>query len=256
MISSLVSGQMLAQEVESRPFAEDHKVWIYQHYYFPQKYHSKYYTEGDTVIANIPCFKLYGEKKEENGIVYLGGIYDQEKKSYWIPEGEVIPRLLLDFSREAGDVFMIGNDNLLVEKDTVMVFGDATGLMYPCQYRVFLIYNKTQSYDEGRDYNLSKGYWIEGVGSTAPYYFYPSYWDGYNYNRMAACLVNGGLIYCDEEYVPVTNHIESHKKNPKNNLLFYDLQGRMLQSNKATKLQNNTLLKGVYIVNGKKVVIK
>ena len=71
-------------------------------------------------------------------VKYEGAIYDEGKKSYLIASGETEPRLLLDFSVAAGDIFPVGDDDLRVEKDTVKA---SNGILY----RALYVYNITQS---------------------------------------------------------------------------------------------------------------
>ena len=245
----LVTGHLLAQEVESRPVSENHKRWVHllQGYY-----KTEYFTEGDTVIGGKQCYQLY--EKESRGesvdfLVYYGAIFDEGKKTFFISPNSEEPKLLLDFNVIKGDSLMIMDKELWVEKDTVI---------QSCSrlYRHLLIHNLTNERADTLDLmfgitHVNPGYWIEGIGSTAsPYFNSPAYWYAEQHYRLVECYVEGELIYRDPRYNPQVDSIESPQSvsEGKRDTL-YDLSGRRVSV-------SSVLPKGAYIQNGKKFVIK
>lgn len=244
-------SHLQAQEVEHRPFAEDHKQWVYDHMDFPGKKIRVYYTDGDTLVGTQRCFKLYSYQQEENvEVKYEGAIYDEGKKSYLIASGETEPRLLLDFSVAAGDVFPVGDDDLCVEKDTVKA---SNGILY----RALYVYNITQS-QQKVDYETSEGWWIEGIGAISPYLTVPTYFSPFDHRLLAACYVDGKQIFGDETYtLDIKNSSPVFKQSGMVDESVYDLSGRrVMQNNKVPGSQGNSLPKGIYILNGRKFVVK
>ena len=60
LFALLLLPQLLqAQEVFSRPIAEDHKVWRHENMELPGNRTRLTYTEGDTILANQHYFKYY-----------------------------------------------------------------------------------------------------------------------------------------------------------------------------------------------------
>ena len=254
MMLLLAPGQLKAQELESRPFSEDHKLWVQVYV----RYKHEYLTDGDTVIAGKNCYRLYEIIKEDDVVTeqrYFGAIYDAGKKSYFISPGEESARLLYDFDVSEGEHFYIDSDEMWVEKDSVI---QSCGH----NYRYLTLHNVTK---EGKNWQGDEyppdyvpGYWIEGVGSGSPYFHYPHIWLWTFWFRLVECYVDGELIYRNPWYHPETDAIEPEALSPyRKNMSVYDLQGRRVgQGNKMTEYHGNKLPKGIYIQNGRKFVVK
>ena len=124
LFALLLLPQLLqAQEVFSHPFSEDNKVWRHEHMDFPGKYTRHNYTDGDTIIGDHQCYKLYAcETSRNTPATYEGAIYDEGRKTYIIKAGDTEPQLLYNFDVAEGDVFTLDGEELRVEKDTIMEF--------------------------------------------------------------------------------------------------------------------------------------
>ena len=240
------------QEVWHRPFAEDHKVWLYQHLDFPWKYEWEYYSDGDTIIGGKECYRIFLHQGwRENEDDYVGAIYDDGGKSYIILSDETTPKMLFDFDAVLGDTLNVEESVLIVKHDTIVNSCNR-------DYRVLFLFNSSNSYDDSQGGNYSAGEWIEGIGSTAPYFVYSVGWSGYDHRALCACFVEGEKVYECPWYVPdpTTIRVPATKKRQAAYSVF-DLQGRKVsQSNKVSEYQGNKLPKGIYIQNGRKFVIK
>ena len=248
LFALLLLPQLLqAQEVFSRPIAEDHKRWVYQ--FFPtQIYCEEYFTDGDTIIGDYHAYRLYDYNYEPKGIKYMGAIYDEGRKTYIIDAKTTEPRILLDFDVTVGDTLLLRNQQVIVRKDTI---GSIKGQFY----RLLYLYNKTKS--EANDgFDPSSGYWIEGVGSLAPNFCSSASWSAWHHVRLDQCYVDDELFFqladldspTVEAIKGITNSIAPYDNS------LYDLSGRKLPS-----LQGGVggrLHKGVYIQGGKKFVVK
>ena len=247
----LVTGHLFAQEIESRPFAENHKLWVQEYV----QYKSEYYTDGDTIIAGKNCFRVFEINKDPNGTItdqkYYGAIFDEGKKSYFISPNAETSELLFDFEVSEDDHFTINNCEMWVEKDSVIESCNR-------YYRRLLLHNLTNEEKniEYGEYYYVPGFWIEGIGSNSPYFSNPSLWIGTFWFRLVECYVEGELIYRDPRYNPQVDSIESPQSvsEGKRNTL-YDLSGRRVSVSSVPSV-SSVLPKGVYIQNGKKVVMK
>ena len=102
-----------AQNTDYAPLCEEGKVWHYAKghpippYYetFEMDYYYYYFVDGDTVIANLPCKKVYSYNENNSGSVskFFRAVYEEDRKVYQIGEGGE-KTLLMDFGVEPGDV--------------------------------------------------------------------------------------------------------------------------------------------------------
>ena len=244
-----------AQEIYSRPFSEDHKVWLYQVFWNPSELYKEYFTEGDTIIEGKKCFKVY--LRQDGVVSYECAVFDEGRKTYVLDAGEMTPRLLYDFDATCGDILSIQNGidvlQVSVDKDTLI---ECNGKVF----RELSLHNAAYPDDPSNpDYYTepSVGYWIEGIGGSGRYFPYSAWWDGYNQMYFSACMIDGELVYSNEYYSPIVNAIGNKPVGKLVDGAVYDLQGRRVgQGNNMTEYQGNKLPKGIYIQNGRKVVMK
>ena len=237
LFALLLLPQLLqAQEVFSRPIAEDHKVWRHENMELPGNRTRLTYTEGDTILANQHYFKYYTCNTFGSNIGYYeGAIYDEGRKTYIIKAGETEPQLLYNFDVVVGDVITINGDELCVEKDTIMELNNEL-------YRYLKLYNITRSKEANETTSV---WWIEGIGALTPYLSHSTYCEKRDTRKLVACYVDQELVYYDEDYtldVPIL----WQTTNTDNSL--YDLSGR--------RVKKGELHKGVYIQGRKKFVVK
>jgi hypothetical protein len=201
-----------------------------------------YYIDGTEIIDNRLCYKLYANNNSFYGYYYEenGKVYTQED-SEWVKE--------FDFTLEVGETCR--------SVDTISVAGEL--------YRRLWL---------GLSNDEDIIYWIEGVGSTAEgprvskgpvpldheYLVYEvvlSVYDGEKRIFEKKDFFQPG-VSTDTKSVP--KKISDTKRE-----VVYDLQGRCIETSKffdersskaEHKVQTSKLKKGVYIRDGRKVVVK
>ena len=258
LLLTVPASWLRAQEVETRPVSEDHKVWRFNYLYFI----TEYLTDGDTLIAGNHCYRLYkrelkfDEKEyfssngpfvydggEETYFGYYGAIFDEGRKTYFIKPDTTEPILQLDFDVSEGDTFYLQGYEMWVEKDTIYQSCGHT-------YRSLRVHNMTLERSDPDHERYAPGYWIQGIwcANKNPYFTVTYYWFGTFWYQFLECSVNGEVICRNPRYNPDTDMIEPESvKQPDRTSPIYDLQGRRV---------NSPLRPGIYIQNGKAFVVK
>ena len=245
LLLTLLSFQVANAQESAVPFLVEGKVWDYFDYY--------YIVKGDTTVNDVPCKKIY-----KNGDVYKAALYEEGKRVMCFLEGQADNAwMLYDFGLEEGDVFTPFNNGydfnhqaFVVHVDTININGVpyrrlATALCYP-----------------HTDLDTT-GFWLEGVGSWLDLFIpfvtgirdsIPVLWN---------CKIGDegiGNFFADASYKnmiweKIDNYIDDclgvetiADTQGNNNSTIFDLQGR--------KVSKKHLPKGIYIVNGRKVVVK
>lgn len=265
-----VRGQALSEVYH--PFVEDNKTW---ETYIGDTPECVYYNciDGDTIINGESWKKVYNSFAwpEFNNSYYVA-VRDVGKKVYAIAKGSNKPRLLYNYDLKVGSLLRCGvegnafgclldtdeqPDTLLgfefkaylrVESiDTVNMFGvDRRRLKLTMldPYKSDFMAEE----DGGIRGNIV---WIEGIGSGAgpflPWLPLPQLWpDGISYLSCAIgknCIFNSKGFYND----PISSSIGSTQQITTVSNPLFDMLGRHL---------NSQLQKGLYIQNGRKVVVK
>ena len=238
------------------PFVEDNKTWTCStNPYGADIYY--YHLQGDTLIDNQKCLKLYSQNRFNDGTThYEGALYEKEKRVFLFKVGSPLPALLYDFSLKQGEEAMLQQGNLPNDSQNTYAFGvcassDVYELCHgkPCRIMVFY---EVHHYGEEAVYEQNfMGCWIEDVGpgsmmDVVNNVGFNITGDGYG-SGIIDCSVNGISIYRSEGYERLIAgitpspflHIESSPP------AIFDLQGRRLSGKPA---------KGVYIENGRKRV--
>ena len=241
-----------------RPFVEDNKTWTCSTnpngadiYY--------YHLQGDTLVDNRQCLKLYSQNRYNDGSTrYEGALYEKDKKVFLYKAGMSDSSLLYDFSLKQGDEAMLlglNSPSKPTETDSsgVCAVTDVYELRHGQLLRTILFYEVYRFGTHDTDYDSRLGAWIEGVG--------PSYMmdvlnnigfnnKGGRYGRgIIDCSVNGKSIYRADEYdnLMATAGITLQIQRKTTTSTVYNLQGQRLMDKPG---------KGVYIENGKKRVVK
>ena len=192
-----------AQDADYAPFAEEGKVWhMIKEHPLPPDYEEyetdylyEYFIKGDTVIAGLPCKKMYLYNENNSGAVrYYCSIYEVDRKVFQVGEGGAT-KLLYDFSVEAGDMVTLkddGNHEIVFyvneEVRQVNIRGINRRAVFVCA--------------EG-----GLGWWIEGIGCiNGPcdsfylgYIEYPNSW--------LDCELNGKVV-CDWRDFGLLSHFQ------------------------------------------------
>lgn len=86
-----------------RPFVEEGKVW-------DRVQNCKHYIEGDTLINGHLCKKWIQQYyKVGPQDIYTCYIYEEDKRVWFIAEGDTISRLYFDFGSNVGDTLMVSS---------------------------------------------------------------------------------------------------------------------------------------------------
>ena len=239
-----------------RPFVEDNKIWTCSgNPYGADIFYFR--LQGDTLVNNQNCLKLYSQNRYNNGkILYEGALYEKDKRVYINKPEASECSLLYDFSLKPGeDVNLFITELSLYDiADGVYALTDVFELHAGQLLRIMVFYETAHfSNEKIVHYGQFLGNWIEGVG--------PGYMldvldnTGFNliggsYGRcIIDCSVNGQSIYRTTDYDDRmrTSIPKPIRMDETTSSLLYDLQGRHL---------NGKPTKGIYIQNGKKYVVK
>ena len=206
--------------------------------------------DGDTIIGGQVSIKLFSNNYRETSGYYEGALYDEGTKTYFCQADENEFKLLIDFSISVGDT--LRNGYAYVESEKVEEKDEHS-------FRILRCYHKEYDIESDSINSRYVGYLIEGIGSTGPYLLYPIYWSSWDWRRLAACFVDGKLIYHTSYYDPskieeINAPSSSHSFKSNNNAV-YDLSGRRV-ANSSEFQGPNKLPKGVFIQGGKKFVVK
>lgn len=192
-----------------------------------------YFVDGDTVINNWNCYKLYGKYDKEEA-EYIASYYDAGGKVYMIKDGETEGLLIYDFSAKEGDVVNIYDcedeksvDVTISNVMTVNIQGREAKCLYV-------------------ETNDKSTWWIEGIGSVEGFEFNIGKSTPGNTIILGSCYLGDKCLYLKDHNNP--NGIDSITTNTTTaDSAIYDLTGRRL---------NGKPERGIYIQGGKKYVIK
>ena len=218
-------------------------------------YHSLEYVDGKR-------FQYSPKKGEETDMAYLLGIRESDGRIYvdaeeynqiYGSEKVVYEQigteyLIYDFTLNVGDSF--GTDGTIVEWVDELVTEDGV-----C--RKLFVMSSGHEIIEGIGCLYSMG---ELVNYLSEPILQSNIYDGFNYAYLSDFSEGENLVYSNtkdwaDRYVMAVRPFPDKSFAPDYSL--YDLSGRrVFQSNKVTKSQSNKLPKGVYIQNGKKVVVR
>ena len=272
----LLPQLLVAQDshLDYHPFAQDSKTWETQVGGIMENSYGNR-IEGDTVINGESWKKVYNYVGfPDFGMTYYVALRDVGQKVYAIAKGSTRPRLLYNFSLKEGNTVKCGMEGnafcCLLDKDeqpdTLLGFPLVSYLKVE---RIDTITYREQAYRRftltfldayheplrnGEEAIFGNVVWIEGVGSGAgpflPWVPLPT--EGCIYQD---CELNKQYLCTDfyGNYVPAG--IGKILRQGKENDASYDLSGRRV-ANSSEFQGSNKLPKGVYIQNGKKVVVK
>ena len=244
-----LTGTMKAEE-DYIPFVVEGKVWNTYRSHGPSMdyWFGKYYIEGDTVINDILCKKLYSYNVyyNDNKIRYEAALYEKDKKVHvFNKEGELAGKdvLLYDFNLRIGDSVKTANGVFCVmgtEKH------DYRGIRQ--NYYVLCDVNEKNRND------MTIGFWREGVGTNKDVLDnYPGILLG-GYTGLLSCVVNGDTIYSytdnfkyeealSKKYTTGISTVKAGAKARAES--WYDLQGRPVTRPEKGR---------IYIHDGRKIV--
>jgi hypothetical protein len=237
-----------APHPDYHPIVENNKTWTCStNPYGADIYY--YHLQGDTLIGDQQCLKLYSQNRFNDGTIrYEGALYEKDKKVFMYKSDTSLSTLLYDFSLKQGDIAMLRNGNAS-NSYGVCAVTDAYEQFNGRLLHNLLFYEVYRFGDNPLHYDDYIGGWIEGVGPNEKMDLLENI--GFNliggrYGRgIIDCSVNGQSIYRVNEYdslMIAACHPPLNQKKITASPLF-DLQGRRLSKEPAH---------GVYIQNGRK----
>ena len=247
LLLAMTGCKCFAQEHEYIPLLEEGKRWNYIFDFAwagaPKEYnyYYSYFVNGDTVINNITCKKIYMEK--DGSVTYKAAMYEDGQKVYCFNNNSTDSELLYDFG-------LCRYDKMPVEKENVEVLCKYTkqseyeGVNRKEIYWIMIDSYMSEDYVErmmSLDNDIYLSEWIEGIGSTQDLFFTLPY-DG-NYSHMISCEQNGKTLYQDSYYTGIIDI----RTNSNVSSQIFDFSGRRL---------NSIPEKGMYIKGGRKYLIK
>lgn len=209
-IIALSIAPCYAQSLQYHPFVEEGKVWkMKYHTEFPQyiDYDYCYYLEGDTLIDNVACKKMYAYNiNNTNTKEYQLALYEDNDNGivYFFPKDYVVSYVLYDFNIPLDSTRII-KPILSPEEWDISMKNNADKLFcFNGIQRHSLLVNYEYKYTT-RPLGLPAGWWIEGVGSELgplnPCYFYLAGGSSY-------------LVECEMNHESIFTISDLRKQNP------------------------------------------
>ena len=224
------------------PFVVEGKVWNVRNCLpFSNDYWiGKYYLEGDTLINDVTCMKLYGYNiYNDCKTEYECALYEKGKKVFCFQKGKKEEELLYDFGMQTEDKLKLryGEELKLVNMECHNYRG--------ISQRYYVLWNIDETaqmqYQIYGNADEVMGFWIEGVGTRKyPIDNYPGQYVGVGGNaniRINNCIVNGDTLYSwndnrqyeqalSKKYITGISTVKAG--GDKKSAGWYDLQGRRL----------------------------
>ena len=214
------SVQSFGQDIY-KSFLEDGKVWSYNYHNFNgNTYNKSLIVKGDTLI---------GDKSYKRIVDLATGrcecsMREDGAKVFCSQNGKEY--LIYDFSLSVGDTFE--TKATVVAVDTIIV-GDHS-------FRVL---------DVRENDNPQTNWWVEGIGSMN--YLTNSVRIPGDYYTFLQCQIGEEILFSQNDFETLAIQQQIIKRGNYSISSTYDLQGRR---------QTAKLTKGIYIQNGKKIVVK
>ena len=183
------------QDEDYIPLLADGKVWIYKEKdllgYYPD--HSEwdkiYSLEGDTVIDSQQCLKLYltcQSPHESYNHSFIGAMFEEGEKVYYIKSGSTTPDLTYDFSLNPG-IILVRMHRLYIN--------DIKLTKYRGNYLRVIHWRNIEIDADGL------GFWIESVGGLIDLINSISIGNSIRQSELITCKVNDQIIYDRDEFM-------------------------------------------------------
>ena len=222
-----VQTVLFAQEHEYIPFLAEGKVWKYSYHAMNGNTYNKYLTvKGDTQIDTKSYKKIVDVA---NGFCECA-MREDDSKVYCSQNGHEF--MVYDFSLNVGDTFETSNVNATVVAVNTIIVGGRS-------FRVLDV--------RDNENNLYPNWWVEGIGSMN--YLTNSIRVPGDYYTFLQCRIDDDIFFSQKDFLTlIVQRLTIEIKTTTLVNSFFDLQGRSLYGQPTSK--------GIYIQNGKKVVVK
>ena len=160
-------------------------------------YEYSYFVDGDTLINNVLCKKIYYEK--EKVVSYCAAMYEAKSRVYYFPKGEEKEQLLYDFTCQPGDRLTADGEGIYIKAVTEETYH---GISRKCIVWFPIWEGMTEEEIEilaQEEYGVS-AIWIEGIGATSDL-FHNQPAPG-NCTRLVSCEQNGTILYGETPVKP------------------------------------------------------
>lgn len=190
-----------SQDIQYHPFVEEGKVWNMKcSHAFPQPvdYDYCYYIQGDTLIANVACKKMYAYNElDTKATEYKLALYEDNCIVYFILKNQEVSYVLYDFSIPVDSTSSINSANVQHWIESMKNNVDRH-FCFKGIKRHSLLVNQV-GVSNTRPLGLPAGWWIEGIGSELgplnQSLFHASGTDRF----LQECEVNGETIFTISE---------------------------------------------------------
>ena len=179
-------------------FLEYGKEWVYDAQ--PEagySFRDRYYIDGDTVVADRECMRLFAERKQNyNGDQrvqkgYEGALYEDGSKVYYIQRGKQEPVLIYDFGLEVGETVWVPYPDGISETMKVTITKASMVSIGGDSLRVL-------QYSCDRMPNKHGGLWIEGIGGLQALVPPSSYDSNVMFMHISTLSIGGEEIAVDK----------------------------------------------------------
>ena len=170
-------------------------------------YEYSYFVDGDTLINNVLCKKIYYEK--EKAVSYCAAMYEAKSRVYYFPKGEEKEQLLYDFTCKPGDRLTADGEGIYIKAVTEETYH---GISRKCIVWFPIWEGMTEEEIEilaQEEYGVS-AIWIEGIGATSDL-FHNQPAPG-NCTRLVSCEQNGTILYGETPVKPSSYDLDGDGK--------------------------------------------
>ena len=206
IIMSAVSVHAQETTTDYRPLLEEGKQWHYKVCNIsssPEDYeewYQDYELEGDTIIGANKCLKLYATSDYHARSYrhhYMGALFENDCKVYFISRGRIVPEILYDFSSLQGSQITINGIDVQIVRQKVVSYKSSSW---------------TITYWKPKECEPYQDSWIEGIGSLADLIDYVEMWlPGSYHSELLSCTVNDRLILDVSEFKKSLQEEDSYR---------------------------------------------
>ena len=241
LFAMLLLPQLLAAQnfYSYQPMLAEGKAWTVNHPRFiGEERWAKELLKGDTVINGHQMKVCY---QEFNGASYASSAYYEEGRKVYVYSYRAKKEdLVFDFDLKAGDkAELSGREIEVVDEFMVSAQGH--------EHRAMRI---AYTADGNKETEL----WIEGIGTRAGLLSLYRQAIGATV-EFGSCTIGDEILFTAEDFTRISA-IRTIKTSERTNNAVYDLQGKRVANSSEFQGSSFKLPKGVYIQNGKKVVVK